>query len=115
MGYNTHTIIDFFDLKFDSADPKNGNLYIACNNSLLDILIGDLRARSLWLEGGVSVVKEDQKDAYKAGLIFLDAMGYHSGNETLVMTRFDHPKYLSDSLRWVEWLEVADQLFMRSK
>jgi hypothetical protein len=115
MKYNTHTLVDSFDLKFDSADPKNGSLYIACNNSLADILIGDLRTRALWLEGGASVIKEDQKDAYKAGLIFVAAEDYMSGDETLVLARFNHPKYPSDSSRWAEWIATADQLFGRTK
>ena len=74
-----------------------------------------LRTRSLWAETGFSVVKEDQKNGYKAGLIFVDAVGYYYGSEDLVLTRFDHPMYPYDGSRWAEWLDVADHLFMRSK
>ena len=34
MEYNTQAIVYFYDLKFDSSDPKNGSLYIGCNNDL---------------------------------------------------------------------------------
>ncbi len=53
--------------------------------------------------------------AYKDGLIFVAAIAYRAGPEHVVIARFDHPKFPSDTKRWEAWVDFLDARHERAR
>jgi hypothetical protein len=101
------SLVDGTLMSFDPGDKKNGSLYICdpANGDAAGALIAAFRAAGLWSDAPPKQVGEDQKEAYKGGLKFVEAVETAGGK--LVLLRCDHPKFPSDAGRWEEWKRVA--------
>lgn len=110
-AYSSASIVDHHDLRFDAADPLNGSLYLctARGGKPPENCLSALRAAGLWSAESEKSVADDQREAYKAGLKFVDAVGYSTADGDIVLARFDHPKYPSSSERWDAWLALFDR------
>ena len=110
--FNNAVIVDDYDLAFDPGDKLNGSLYLCTPRGSTatrpDGAIAALRAAGLWSDTPPKSVPDEQRQAYKDGLIFVAAIAYRAGAEHLVIARFDHPKFPSDSKRWEAWVDFFD-------
>ncbi len=103
-------IVDHYDLRFDAADPLNGSLYLCTPRGAPRpaAAIRLLQGADLWSAEPEKAVADDQREAYKNGLIFVAAAAYSSAEGDLLLARFDHPKYPSNADRWSAWLALFD-------
>lgn len=109
------SIVDNYDLRFDAGDPANGSLYL-CSRRHAQAPVSELaqlRAAGLWSAETEKCVTDDQRQAYKDGLVFVAAAAYRTGADPIVLARFDHPKYPSDATRWAAWLAHFDAAYER--
>lgn len=108
------SIIDEHVLAFDPGDKRNGSLYLgspAAGGFDVAAAIDALRGAGLWSAGASKTVADDQKQAYKDQLQFVEAVVYDAG---FLLARFDHPKFPSDAARWREWLAFFDARHARA-
>jgi hypothetical protein len=110
--FNSAVIVDNYDLAFDPGDKRNGSLYLCTPRSATETAaqswIAALQAAGLWSDTPHKSVPDEQRQAYKDGLIFVAAIAYRVGLEHIVIARFDHPKFPSDSRRWEAWVDFLD-------
>ena len=113
--FTTAYIVDHYELTFDGGDKANGSLYLATARGTheLDEQLDLLRQANLWSPYAAKHVSDDQRDAYKAGLIFVAAVAYALADGHFLATRFDHPKFPSDCDRWDAWLAILDSSYER--
>jgi len=110
VPFSSATIVDNYDLSFDSGDPKNGSLYLGVlrGSATPGAAMAALRSAALWSDAAPKQVADDQREAYKSGLQFVAAVAYEGPGGELLLARFDHPKFPSDGERWAAWLKVFD-------
>jgi hypothetical protein len=112
VEFSAATIVDHYDLTFDAGDKANGSLYLCTPRGTTTVRAEDyvqqFRAAGLWSDQPPKTVPDEQRQAYKDGLIFLAAIPYVAGREHVVLARFDHPKFPSDSKRWEAWVDCFD-------
>ena len=117
--FNSASIVDLYDLTFDPGDQRNGSLYLCtprrASASTPDEALALLRAAGLWSETPAKTVPDEQRQAYKDGLIFVAAIAYLAGVDHLVLARFDHPKFPSDTRRWEAWVDFFDARYERCR
>jgi len=109
-AFDTATILDHYDLRFDAGDRANGSLYLCTPRGAArpDDALTLLRAQGLWSADAEKVVADEQRQAYKDGLRFVAAVAYRAVDGHVVLARFDHPKFPSDVARWQAWLACFD-------
>jgi hypothetical protein len=109
---DNESILEAYDLSFDPADKRNGSLYLCTpRGSALtrpDAWIAGLREAGLWSPEPPRQVPDEQRQAYRDGLVFVAAVAYAAGPEHVLLARFDHPKFPSDSERWEAWIDHCD-------
>lgn len=98
-------------LSFDPGDKLNGSLYLCdpaggAGAAQVDAAIERLRAVGLWSGQPVRQVQDDQRAAYEAQLLFVEACEFAAGDAKLVIARFDHTKFPSSAPRFAEWKRV---------
>lgn len=112
VAFTNETIIENYDLTFDPGDKLNGSLYLCTPRGAADTRpepwVDELRAAGLWSAEPARQVPDEQRQAYKEGLIFVAAIVYAAGQGHVVLTRFDHPKFPSSSDRWEAWVDFCD-------
>ena len=112
VAFSSASIVDNYDLTFDPGDKLNGSLYLCTprgsDPARADEWVTLLRASALWSEAATKSVPDEQRQAYKDGLIFVVAIAYRAGADQVVLARFDHPKFPSDSKRWEAWVDCCD-------
>ena len=117
--FNNAVIVDNYDLAFDPGDKLNGSLYLATlrgsTANHAEHWIAPLRAGGLWSDTPHKTVPDEQRQAYKDGLIFVAAIAYRAGPEHIVVARFDHPKFPSDTKRWEAWVDFLDARHERAR
>ncbi len=103
--FSTEHIVDNYDLCFDPADPRNGSLYVCTprNGAGAGPQVERLRQAGLWSAETPKTVPDEQRQAYKEGLIFNAARVYGQGDKHWVLARFDHPKFPSNADQWAAW------------
>lgn len=108
--FSTDAIVDGFDLRFDAGDELNGSLYVctARGSEAPTAALARLRDAGLFSADAEKAVAEEQRDAYRAGLEFVDAAAFDDGGQLVVLARFDHPKFPSDAARWAAWVDTMD-------
>ncbi len=110
--FNSETVVDLYDLTFDAGDKLNGSLYLCTPRGAADIepapWVEALRAAGLWSAEPPKQVADEQRQAYKDGLLFVAAVAYATGTGHVVFARFDHPKFPSSSERWEAWIDFCD-------
>jgi hypothetical protein len=113
--YSTASLVDDYDLTFDPGDKLNGSLYLCTprGTTAPDSVIAGLRAGALWSSQAWKQVGDEQRQAYKDGLIFVAAIAYRAASGHLLIARFDHPKFPSDSRRWEAWVDHFDARYER--
>ena len=95
-------------LTFDPGDKSNGSLYL-CDPSngqhaeMVEQAIRVLRAQALWSAQDAKQVRDDQRQAYEAQLVFVEAAEFTCGGAQLVLARCDHPKFPSSADRFSAW------------
>lgn len=106
-SFDSATLIDGYDLSFDPGDKLNGSLYVCTVRGSGDAeaanVVATLRAAGLWSGEAVKTVADEQRQAYRDGLVFVEARAYGAGKTHVVLARFDHPKFPSDAGRWQAW------------
>lgn len=111
-AFTSETVVDHYDLCFDPGDKRNGSLYLCTprgsSATSPAAWIADLREAGLWSGETPKQVPDEQRQAYKDGLVFVAAIAYVAGSEHIVIARFDHPKFPSDSARWEAWVDHCD-------
>lgn len=111
-AFNSASVVDHYDLTFDGGDKRNGSLYLGTprGSSVTrpDEWVALLRAGGWWSDTPTKAVADEQRQAYKDGLIFVAAIAYRAGTEHIVLARFDHPKFPSDTARWQAWIDCFD-------
>jgi len=114
-AYSTASLVDDYDLTFDGGDKLNGSLYLCTprGTAAPDNVIGGLRAGGLWSNQAWKQVGDEQRQAYKDGLVFVAAIAYRTASGQLVIARFDHPRFPSDSRRWEAWVDHFDARYER--
>lgn len=109
VEFNNQTILDGYELTFDPGDSLNGSLYLCTVRGSATIdgstMLTEMRAADLWSSEPEKHVADDQRQAYKDGLEFVDAIPYRVEGEHIVIARFDHPKFPSDGGRWQAWVD----------
>ena len=117
--FNSAVIVDHYDLAFDAGDKLNGSLYLCtargAGGNLAQGWITALQGAGLWSDTPHKSVPDEQRQAYKDGLIFVAAIAYRAGLEHIVIARFDHPKFPSDTRRWEAWVDFLDARHERSR
>ncbi len=117
--FNGAVIVDTYDLAFDPGDKLNGSLYLCTSRGSsanpVQSWIAALQAAGLWSDTPHKRVPDEQRQAYKDGLIFVAAIAYRAGLEHIVIARFDHPKFPSDTRRWEAWVDFLDTRHERSR
>ena len=110
--FSNAVIVDNYQLAFDSGDKLNGSLYLGTLRGTTanhaENWIVPLRAGGLWSDTPHKSVPDEQRQAYKEGLIFVAAIAYCAGAEHIIIARFDHPKFPSDTKRWEAWVDFLD-------
>lgn len=110
--FSSETIVDHYDLTFDPGDKLNGSLYLCTPRGAADIRpepwVAALREAGLWSAEPSKSVPDEQRQAYKDGLIFVAAIAWRAGSGHIVLARFDHPKFPSSSERWEAWVDFCD-------
>lgn len=119
MTLDKASIIDGFSLSFDPGDPANGSLYIgtlgqAGADAGHEAIIDRLRGVALWSDTTPKQVADDQREAYKAGLDFVEAIAFDDDGPGFIIARFDHPEYPSSAERWQAWQASLDAVYRRS-
>lgn len=108
-------IINESHLTFDSGDPLNGSLYVCSQDGTnaeqaLEEAISRLRASGLWSEKVPSEVQQSQKAAYSEQLRFVKEKSVTVAGTTLLLAQYDHPRFPSDSKRYLAWCRcLSDQ------
>jgi hypothetical protein len=96
------------DLYFDSADTRNGSLYLCVppGTPAIDVedSIARLRAAGLWSNEPHKMVPENHKKNYAEQMRFVACAQFDNGGRPLLAARYDHPKFPSDAARWSDWL-----------
>lgn len=112
---DTASIVDDYDLRFDAGDRANGSLYLCSRRGTPAPAPGLalLREAGLWSAEPEKLVPDEQRQAYKDGLVFVAAAAYRTGADHIVLARFDHPKFPSDAARWEAWLSLFDTAYER--
>lgn len=110
--FNSVVIVDNYDLAFDPGDKRNGSLYLCTpsgtGETTAQSWITALQTAGLWSDTPHKAVPDEQRQAYKDGLIFVAAIAYRVGLEHIAIARFDHPKFPSDTRRWEAWVDFLD-------
>jgi hypothetical protein len=109
--FSTAGLVDDYDLTFDPGDPRNASLYLCTPRGApgdASEWVKLMRAAGLWSETPEKSVPDAQRGAYREGLIFVAAIPYRVGSGHLVLARFDHPRFPSDSQRWEAWVDLFD-------
>lgn len=114
-AFTNAVIVDQHDLRFDAGDPKNGSLYVCTPRGAPapEAGLAVLRAAGLWSAEPEKTVADEQRGAYRDGLVFVAAQAYRSDAGDVLLARFDHPKYPSDPARWEAWLALFDTHYER--
>lgn len=117
---STSAIVDGFELCFDAGDKANGSLYLAVprgagHAALAEDIAGRLRAAGLWSDAPAKWVAEEHRASYRAQLALVAALHYRHQGMELLATRFDHPRFPSDAMRWAAWLGVLDATLVRAR
>lgn len=117
--FSNAVIVDNYQLAFDAGDTLNGSLYLGTLRGTTanhaENWIVPLRAGGLWSDTPHKSVPDEQRQAYKEGLIFVAAIAYCAGAEHIVIARFDHPKFPSDTKRWEAWVDFLDARHERAR
>lgn len=104
---DSSTIVDSYDLTFDPGDKLNGSLYLCSVRGAgaagVAAPLAALREAGLWSGDAHKTVPDEQRQAYKDGLQFVEACSYYLDDGHFVIARFDHPKYPSDAGRFSAW------------
>ena len=108
--FDTASIVERYDLRFDAGDKANGSLYLctARGTPVPAVALAALRAAGLWSAEPEKMVSDEQRPAYRDGLKFVAAVAYRDGAGHFLLARFDHPKFPSDGGRWEAWLACLD-------
>jgi hypothetical protein len=95
------------ELRFDGGDKLNGSLYLcrpsASSPAAADAGIERLRAAGLWSAQPAKKVEDAQKAAYIEQMIFVESQAITMGGESLILARYDHPKFPSSAERFGAW------------
>jgi hypothetical protein len=117
VEFSSETLMEGYDLLFDPGDKLNGSLYLCTprGNDSMDAsrLLESLRAAGLWSKDPEKSVADDQRQAYKDGLEFVEARAFATDGGHVTVARFDHPKFPSDEDRWRAWLECIGEGYER--
>ena len=117
VEFNNETIVDAYELTFDPGDAMNGSLYLCTvrGSAAIDpsTMLAPMRAANLWSTEKAKQVADDQRQTYKDGLEFVEAIAYCVDADHIVIARFDHPKFPSDSGRWQAWVDFFDGRYER--
>ena len=117
--FSNAVIVDTYDLAFDPGDKLNGSLYLGTlrgtTTNHAENWIAPLRAGGLWSDTPHKNVPDEQRQAYKEGLILVAAIAYCAAAEHIVIARFDHPKFPSDTKRWEAWVDFLDARHERAR
>jgi len=104
--YSGTALIREKTLTFDGGDNLNGSLYL-CTKPGADeaarIAIERLQAKGLWSEQPSKQVKDDQREAYAAQMQFVEAAEVALAGKSVVLARYDHPKFPSSAERFAAW------------
>jgi hypothetical protein len=115
--FGSETILDYYDLSFDAGDKENGSLYLCTPRGSFNVSaepwIAALREAKLWSVEPAKRVADEQRQAYKDGLIYVAAIAYRADPEHILLARFDHPKFPSSSARWEAWVDFFDVRYDR--
>ena len=115
--FNNDTIVDGYDLVFDPGDKLNSSLYLCTprGGDATDALrlLASLRAADLWSDDLEKRVADDQRQAYKDELEFIEARAYHTDGGHVAVARFNHPKFASDEGRWRAWVDCIGEAYER--
>ena len=60
-------------------------------------------AAGLWSADPAKQVKDEQREAYATQMQFVEAVEVHVGGKTIVLARYDHPKFPSSAERFAAW------------
>ncbi|HXC38451.1 MAG TPA: hypothetical protein VN667_05850 [Burkholderiales bacterium] len=105
--YDGIALIRDNELSFDPGDKQNGSLYVcrppASPASATEAAIAQLRAAGLWSDQPVKTVADDQKPAYQAQMIFVEAVDVGVAGQKLILARYNHPKFPSSGERFAAW------------
>ncbi|MEM7207861.1 MAG: hypothetical protein AAF434_08570 [Pseudomonadota bacterium] len=118
MVYTKDEVIEGFELTFDPGDKLNASLYLGVRPdgltpARIDDAITALRENQLWSDEHPRVVRDDQKQAYKDQLDFVEAFSYDDGS--ILIARFDHPQYPSDTGRWRALMMFFNSTYSRDR
>ena len=115
--FNNDTIVDGYDLMFDQGDKLNSSLYLCTprGGDATDALrlLASLRAADLWSDDLEKRVADDQRQAYKDELEFIEARAYRTDGGHVAVARFNHPKFPSDQGRWRAWVDCIGEAYER--
>jgi hypothetical protein len=111
-------IIDHHDLIFDPGDPLNGSLYVCLelgvkHDAERDAHVAMLRELGLWSNSALKQVPDEQRDAYKSQMTFVEAATYQTAAHNVTIARFDHPKFPSSAARFDAWKSAFDGTYTR--
>ncbi len=104
--YSGTALIRESTLTFDGGDKANGSLYLSNPrgaDAAATAAIGVLRAAGLWSADPAKQVKDEQREAYATQMQFVEAVEAHVGGKTVVLARYDHPKFPSSAERFAAW------------
>lgn len=98
-------------LTYDPGDKINGSLYLCdpangSKSEFIDYAVKKLGQAGLWSNETAKTVRDDQKDLYAVQLNFIEAFEFELQGVRLFAARFDHPKFPSNSERFLEWKKV---------
>lgn len=113
LDLSIDTLVDGFELCFDTGDGRNASLYLAPgrgggHETVAGLAVERLRAAGLWSATGPKWVTEAQRPAYRAQLRLLAAARWRQDDAELLLARCDHPKFPSDAERWRDWIAALD-------
>ena len=102
--YSNAVIVDNYDLAFDPGDKLNGSLYFCTLRGTTanhaENWIAPLRAGALWSDTPHKTVPDEQRQAYKDGLIFVAAIAYRAGHRDRCATRPGSDARAPVAARW---------------
>lgn len=109
-------IIDHCELTFDPGDPENGSLYLCqrtakADPETRDRLVAELRAAGLWSDAAPKQVADEHRAAYREQLEFVAATQYTVAGATIILARFDHPKFPSSAARFAAWNDAFEHRY----
>lgn len=102
-------ILLHYAVAFDAGDPGNGSLYLCVNateadSTVFEPAIARLRDAGLWSQEDCSQIKDSQRAVYSEQLRFIATEPVQIDGCSMLLARFDHPKYPSSAERFNAWV-----------